>query len=513
MIRFVLKNHLRGVTALLIVNIFIFLSGCAGLSDQKVREAFYPEYFIAKKLDNPDIVKLRGLASSSDSYISSSAALTLGWHYLRHGDKSYGRFLIEKNYANPSLDPQMRLYGKLFKMESLISENDDIAAREMSEAILAENHDEDYSRVMKVYCKTYRMSALTDNEIAACVNGRLKPLYGYGEDEPGPAVMEDAPEDNMTYEEYLKLLGVDNSAIEAIEPKAELERDETINVIGGDVMNDAVQGMIFGISRFGSEFSVNAISEDAGKDLNKDAVKVYLDRFAVSLGDDEVSLAINWEELIKTATNLKKVAKYHKVIIASASNKMNYARAMKATLETTGATVTLLNYEGSVFQSQMRTSIEEAGTTPVIMIGIGAEDEIKNFIAIAKFLQNNTNQEILVITSALYDSSLKNEYGNYYKEVMILTPSQLYNDEKFKSINTEYESFFGKPMSISNILGYDILVYLNTLSNPSAGSEYISKITGFYDENGVRAYRPIRLYKFDKQLHLSEIPLEMKKEE
>lgn len=514
----VLKNLLHAHTALFLVSV-ILLSGCAQLAGNRAaEEPFNPEDYAARRLSDADMVKLRELMASPDVKVSASAALLLGKDYLHYGDKNFGKLLIEKNYENPNLDTQMKIFAMLWRMEALLNDNDRAGAEKLKENVLALNKDGVYSRTMQIYCGS------TGEDFSACVNEKFKtpvvPAYvpkirtlpvkpkmiAPLEPTPPPAA------DNNTgapIDEYIKAVEKNTPETQAgilkEEPKEQTLKENTqINIIGGDVMSEMVQGMIFAINELKTSFTINTVSDEAAA-MGDDAVIVNVNKAEVKAFGQTVSFGADWESLILTAAALKNNENIRNVAICTSTSKIRQAKYMAEQYDASKIKAEVFNYDNPAFQAQLRSFIEAASGRSVLMAGIGSEEEIVNFISVAKFLQNAKNQKIMLIVSSLSDKNFKDEYAQYFKEVFVLTPIELVNSQGFTDANLGYEAFFGNPMSLSNVLGYDVVVYLNALSKTDYKGAFLSSIKSF--EDGA-AQREIGFYKISRKLEVREVKYE-----
>lgn len=514
----VLKNLSLAHIALLTVSIFV-LSGCAALTSQKTKtgEVFYPEYYAAKRLENADVIKLRSYMASTDNKTSAPAGLILGINYLRYGDKNFGRMLIDKNYASPDLDPQMAIFGKLWKVEALISENKIDEAKNIRNEINALERDSLYLRTMKIYCVNSGVTLKGSEDPIVCLDKRIE----FPEDIAPTIsselesidVMNQTPMGSMSYDEYIAAAG-DNTTGEIV-METEFDENAEIDVVGGDVMSNMVQGMIYAIGDLQTSFTINSVaSEDEAKTNN--AVVVLTDKNEVHIGDNAVSLAVDWNKLIEETYLINDIRKSDYIVICASNNTISYAKQLSqmysSESELSDKNIQVLNYQNPAFQSQLRSYLEKTEIkpkdknakpeySPVSIIGIGSQEDILQFIPIAKYLQNSQNQKITLVVSSFSGNVLKGEYGQYFKNTRIFTPIQLVNNSRFDFINSGYEAYFGYPMNLANVLGYDSVVYLASLLDSGKGDLYLSLTEGFIDGN---AYRTAKLYNIGRTLKVTE---------
>lgn len=504
---FALKSHSRGLIVLLAVSLFIVANfGCAGVRKirNNINDPFYPEYYAAKKLDTDDIIRLRGYASSLDKATSDSASLVLGQYYLKFGDKAYGEFLINKHYKSSALTEQMKLFGKLWKAESLVAAKKMAEATDIIENIKKMPQDETFFRTMNIYCRKIQVP-ITNNDFSNCLDAIISPKNSY-ETPPVDNVTIEVEDnltmfDGMTYEEYVRMQN-DNLTIE----KPSLSKDSTINIIDGEVMSDFVQGMIYAISKFGSSYQINSVSED-DEAAQKYAVNIKVKSDEIEIGGTTTNLGINWGELAYIAANLKFINNYDRVIIGAPKDKLEFAKIMESAIKARDKYVKVMNYSNSNFQLILKNEIERSDNATTLIIGLGNEEEILSFAPIAKFLQTDTEkQRILLVTSSIGDVKRNPEYAGYFRGLYVLTPIRTVDNQIVQSIADDYEGYFGVKMGVTNMIGYDTIVYINKLIDNEAQQQYITNITGFVN---FKSHRPVSLYKFNKQLQLIEEFLEL----
>lgn len=507
MILSVWKNLSRGLTALLAVSILtVLISGCAGINKTglSINDPFYAEYYAAKKLDSDDIIRLRGYAASPDVKTSDAASLIIGHYYLKNGDRSYGDFLINKYYNSPVLTEQMKIYGKLWKAESLMATKKPKDAEKITMELKKTPSNEIFAKTLGTYCSRLGIT-VKNNDFNACIDSIIKvapeaPPVASGNGQKAPADNV-SHYDNMTYEEYAASLG-DNSSVF----KPLLDKNSVINIVDGEVGSDYVQGMIYAISNLGTSYQINSIG-DSDAEAQKYAVNIKSKTEAIDIEGVEAYIGINWEELGYIASNLKFIDDYDRVIIASPDNMTEFAKNMEKRIKSRDKYVKTINYSNRSFQTRLKDEVTRSDNQTLIMIGLGNEKDLLSFIPIAKYLQTNSvTQRILLVTSAVEDVKNDPAYGNYFKDVYVLAPIRFADNAEIQTISGDFERFFGLKMTADNMIGYDTIIYINSLIDNNPKPAYLTNIVGFINN---KAYRPTGLYKFDKLLQLTQTPLEL----
>lgn len=509
MILSVWKNLSRGLTALLAVSVItVLISGCAGINKtgKSINDPFYAEYYAAKKLDSDDIIRLRGYAASTDVKTSDAASLIIGHYYLKNGDKSYGDFLINKYYDSPVLTEQMKIYGKLWKAESLVAMKKMKDAEKITMELKKTLSNEIFVKIMGTYCSRLGIS-VKNNDFNACIDSITKvtiepPTVAISDSGKQASETDNASHfDNMTYEEYAATITDNNSVFKPI-----LDKNSVINIVDGEVGSDYVQGMIYAISKLGTSYQINSIGGNDAQ-AQKYAVNIKSKTEAIDIEGVEANIGINWEELGYIASSLKFIDDYDRVIIGTTDNMTDVSKSMEKSIKARDKYVKTINYLKPSFQSRLKDEITRADNQTVIMIGLGNEGELLSFIPIAKYLQKNSEtQRILLVTSAVDDVKKNPAYGNYFKDVYVLAPIKAADNPEIQKIGSDFERFFGLKMTADNMIGYDTIIYINSLIDNNPKPAYLTNIVGFINN---KAYRPAGLYKFDKLLQLTQTPLEL----
>lgn len=511
---YALMNRLQGRIVLLVVNL-IFLSSCAGLGTTG-GDSFYPEYYAAKRLDNKDAVQLRNYMSSPNERVSDSATLILGIDYLRHGNKNFGRALIDKSYNSSSLDNQMKIFGQLWKMESLLSENKVDEATKIKDKLKDRKVTDEYTKTLTIYCISIGEPLLPGENPFTCVEDRFanpEKEVKFARDVDLPQIEnQDIVNPNLTYEEYV--VSIEGEAPPTTMTK-EFDANSEIDIVGGDLLSDFVQGMIFAINNLHSTFTVNAVADE---DSIKNAVAVYPDKDIVQIGDIKMSFGVDWDYFIDTVSKIEENAKYKDIVICASQAKQHLAKKLSEKYKAMGSKVRVLDYNNGGFQSNLRYYLDTKKTKkvvdgkeveeslPVLIIGIGNEEEITDFVAVARFLQSSKEQKILLMMSSFTNISLSSDYKQYFRNIEVVTPLGMVNDTRYFSIKPAFEAYFGKDMGYKNIIGYDAIIYLLNHLNTEKTYDYISVKDGFIDS---KAYRNILLYSVDRNLRATEKPYKL----
>lgn len=509
MTKYAWKNRSRELIASLAVSFTLMvLSGCAGLNmtGKSINDPFYPEYYAAKKLDSDDIIRLRGYATSPDVKTSDAASLVIGHFYLKNGDKSYGDFLINKFYDSPALTPEMKIYGKLWRAESLMAMKKVKEAQKETADLKKMNPSDVFVKTLTTYCSRLGIT-VTNKDFQRCIESIVKvapapaPIPPVAIEETQVAVDNNTHFDNMTYEEYAASQMDNQTTFRPL-----LNKNSVINIVDGEADSDYVQGMIYAISNLGTSYQINSVGSS---DImaQEYAVNIKSKTEEIDIVGTEAYIGINWEELGYIASSLQLLDKYDRVIVAAPDNMTGIAKSMEKSIKARDKYVKTINYSNANFQSRLKDEITRADNQTLIMIGIGNEKNQLNFVSIAKYLQKNTEtQGILLITSVVTDVKQDQAYGNYFKDVFVLAPIKAIDNETIRQVSRDFEKFFGLKMTADNMVGYDTIIYINSLLDNNLKPAYLTNIVGFIND---KAHRPAGLYKFDKFLQLTEEPLQL----
>lgn len=84
------------------------------------------------------------------------------------------------------------------------------------------------------------------------------------------------------------------------------------------------------------------------------------------------------------------------------------------------------------------------------------------------------------------------EYVEYFRGAYVVTEVLLLGKNKVEKFNEEYFEDYSKLPTVKDMLGYDLIVFMEKLKNPSFLTDYLTGITSL--EEG-RTVREIEAYK------------------
>ena len=144
-------------------------------------------------------------------------------------------------------------------MESLLREGEKGAAINLSNQVKEMRRTPVYMRVMQIYCNQYGVLVIGDGEINSCIDVAVNGKKKFQDIADKEIENQDLPiaTDNMSYEEYLKALGI-GGAVDYIEGKdtgndekknGGIKTDAKNKISGGDIFYDWGSGFIFGLGK------------------------------------------------------------------------------------------------------------------------------------------------------------------------------------------------------------------------------------------------------------------------
>lgn len=495
-----LNHRLHGLTVLLAVSAVIILNGCALKGQQS--KTFYPEYYAARQLQNQDIVKLRELTVNPDLFVADSATLLLGSYYLYYGDANYGRLLIDKSYNSKNLDEEMSIFGQLWKMESLLREGEKGAAINMANNVREMRRTPVYMRVMQIYCNQLGVLVTNDDEINSCLNIAIGGKEKFKEIAADTVEEQSFPitTDNMTYEEYLKAIGIGGVVenMDTVSSEAEMmeeiniKPDAKINLAGGDIFDDVAAGMIYGMGKYNNNYQLEPVSDFAADEESKTDMLLRLNNYDLFIGGHKINLGVDWLQLSEIAGELKIVKNKSKAVIITSDLHETHGRIIADTFQSVGKDAFVVKTSGR-YQVELQNILHSYKDKSYVIIIMADEKDILDIIPIAKYWQvNSTIQDVLVITSCIPEYDMTNDQHSYFKGVYILTSALLAGNEQYTRISDDYKGFYGVPMSGKSALGYDIITYINKIVNKEETGKYITNIDEIV--NGYAVRTPVLLY-------------------
>lgn len=507
-----LRNQLRAVTVLLAISVLFLTEGCVLKSKRPVIEAksFYPEYYAARQLSNEDIVKLRELTVSSDLYIADSAELLLGSYYLYYGDKNYGKVLIERSYQSKNLDDEMRLFGKLWKMETLVVDDKKDEAVKLGNEIKEMKKNDTYMRVMQIYCNQLGVAAENDEKVNECIDTAISGKEKFVD----MAVFVNSENilpvntDNMTYEEYLEAIGMGTDMSEYSEMLNEnavdisqIKPDSKINIVGGDIFDDLATGIFYGLNKYGNSYQLEPVSEYAVDEENKESMILKTDSFDLFIGGMKSNIGVSLLGLSDIALEYNMLNKKDIVVFIASDSYYSSAKMMASKLKEEKKKAYVINMGGN-FQIELQNILTDKGDLRYTIVIMSNEKDFVKTVPIAQFWKLGRGHDILVITDFVGNMELTDEERRYLKGIYILTGGNLTENVNYKKVASEFETFNGMPMSGRHALGYDIVGYINSILNKDKVVEYITNIKEI--KNGYAVRNPVLLYVGEKNITKKE---------
>lgn len=488
-----LKNPLHALTVLLTISLLLILSGC-GLGG-KSGKAFYPEYYAARQLQNQDIVKLRELTVNPDLFVADSATLLLGSYYLYYGDENYGRLLIDKSYNSKNLNEEMSLFGKLWKMESLLREGEKGAAINLSNQVKEMRRTPVYMRVMQIYCNQYGVLVIGDSEINSCIDVAVNGKKKFQEIAAKEIKNQDLPivTDDMSYEDYLKALGI-GGAVDNIDGKdtksedlknIDIEPDAKIKIAGGDIFDDVASGIIYGMGKYNNNYQLEPVSDFAADEKSKTDMLLRLNNYDLFIGGIKSNLGVDYLQLSEVAAGLNIVTNKNMAVVVTSENYKAHGKIIADSFQSKGKKAFIIDIKNH--QEEMRNVLQNSSKGSYVIIIIADEKEILDVLPIAKYYQVNTSrQDVLIMTAFIPEYEISDDQKSYFRGTYILTSSYLVENPEYKRVAEDFKGFYRMPLSGKGALGYDIITYINKMVNKNKDGKYITGIEKVVDGYALR---------------------------
>lgn len=488
-----LKNPLHALTVLLTISLLLILSGC-GLGG-KSGKAFYPEYYAARQLQNQDIVKLRELTVNPDLFVADSATLLLGSYYLYYGDENYGRLLIDKSYNSKNLNEEMSIFGKLWKMESLLREGEKGAAINLSNQVKEMRRTPVYMRVMQIYCNQYGVLVIGDSEINSCIDVAVNGKKKFQEIAAKEIKNQDLPivTDDMSYEDYLKALGI-GGAVDNIDGKdtksedlknIDIEPDAKIKIAGGDIFDEVASGIIYGMGKYNNNYQLEPVSDFAADEKSKTDMLLRLNNYDLFIGGIKSNLGVDYLQLSEVATGLNIVTNKNMAVVVTSENYKAHGKIIADSFQSKGKKAFIIDIKNH--QEEMRNVLQNSSKGSYVIIIIADEKEILDVLPIAKYYQvNPSRQDVLIMTAFIPEYEISDDQKSYFRGTYILTSSYLVENPEYKRVAEDFKGFYRMPLSGKGALGYDIITYINKMVNKNKDGKYITGIEKVVDGYAVR---------------------------
>lgn len=153
------------------------------------------------------------------------------------------------------------------------------------------------------------------------------------------------------------------------------------------------------------------------------------------------------------------------------------------------------NVEDQSFQSTLKSIKDELGEDATISFAVaGSEKQLVKVVPFLRFYSEKKPDKTIIACAVEGFGKLffNQEYIEYFRGAYVVTEVLLLGNAEIEQFNREYHNDYEKLPTIKDMLGYDLVIFMEKLKNPSFLTEYLTGIKSL-DEG--KTTRDLEAYK------------------
>ncbi|PLX68101.1 MAG: hypothetical protein C0603_08290 [Denitrovibrio sp.] len=445
------------------------LVGCANelqIQKEEPLRLFNREYYAVKNLTRSDIRKMKELMTSDDKSASMTAGLILGRHYVRNENLEEGYKLLKNNLDDSYLDRFTKISGHLWLHDAAVKSSDEAVAETELEYLKTVDMDAIATKAFKHYC-AQEQKIINDDSVKDCV-----------------VLEEPAGESEIEIEIFEEPKRVD----EQVEGQPLMEKI-VVSVGSAEKDPQLIEAMLYSVSKLGLDVEVDFSGERTDYDFKLDAEsKIITSKTGL------FEFGLEMDKVFEEAVNLAMLNGGLNLVLGYTPELYEKAVEIEDKYRDTDIKVYKFSVEDEGFQSTLKTIKEELGEDATISFAVaGDEKQLVKIVPFLRFYSEKPDKSIIACAVEGFGKLFFNqEYIEYFRGAYVVTEVLLLGNSKIESFNQEYYSDYNKLPTINDMLGYDLVLFMEKIKNPSFLTEYLTGIKSL-DEG--KTTRDLEAYK------------------
>lgn len=454
----------------------MILAGCVSqvqVVEDPIR-MFNKEYYAVKDLTPSDVWKMKEILASDDIGGAKSAGLILGRHYVRNGEVSKGYELIKGNLDDSYLDKFMKASGHIWAYDAAVKMNDTETAEKEKAYINKLDMDEKTDKAVRVYCgQEKKDTAGTSGK--SCIFGQESKVTA---PEKKQEVIALPP----------KAETVPEKKPETAQKSEALKKKLVINVKESVKNPELVEAMLYSVSKLKMNAELDFESEKGGYDYIVDASER-----SIGYGLNKIDFSVDRKKQIK------KTAEY---VIKDGAKKIaiGYTDGLRDTAAEIAdeykdqADFYLFNIQDKDFQAKLNDIKNKIGkNSGLSYVLAGSQNQILKVVPFLKYFSPKPDRTVVgVAMDSLSKKFYSGEFADYTRNAVVVTDILLAENVNAEVFSENFSKDFGKVPGLYDMLGYDMMIYMEKTRNPEYKNEYLTGIVKADDAGVTRktgAYR------------------------
>jgi hypothetical protein len=454
------------------------MTGCVeqvNIQKQEPLRLFNREYYAVKNLTRADVRKMNQLMTSDDKSAAMTAGLILGRHYVRNGELEKGYKLLAENLDDSYLDRFSKISGHLWMYDAALkSEKMDVADTE-KEYLQNVEMDAKAEKAFRHYCAQERKE-LKKGTIKDCALLE-KPA---GETEINIEIIDE--------EKPKKEIETKHGIIEKVKVKIENAEADT----------KFIEAMLYSISKLELDMELDFTGDKMDYDFVFD-VKHKIVRTDNAIYEFKIDMAKVFDE----AVNLALLNGAYNLVLGYTDELFEKVLEIEEKYKDSDINIYKFSITDPGFQATLKTVKQQVGEDKTISFVVaGSEKQLVKIVPFLRFYSDKPDKTILVnAVNGFGKLFFNSEYIEYFKKSYVVSDVILLGKAEIERFNEEYFNDYTSLPEIKDMLGHDIIVFMQKTKNPSYIGEYLTGITDLEEGRTVRktdAYKIVTTKKIRK---------------
>ena len=440
---------------------------------------FNREYYAVKNLTRADIRKMKMLMESEDTSAAKTAGIILGRHYVREGEVEQGYALLKENMDDSYLDRFLKISGHLWLFDAAVKAGDKDTAEAQREYLRGVEIDATAEKAFRHYCAQEKKAALDGSSIKDCALSETPA----GESEVEIEIFEE-PKKVHEYEMPEKLM-----------------EKVVVKVISAESDPQLIEAMLYSISKLGVDVELDFSGERTDYDFTLDA-----ETKIVTSKTNMYEFAIEMDVIFEETVNVAMLNGGLVLVLGYTPELFSKALEIEEKYSETDIKIYKFDITDPNFQATLRTVKEQEGENATISFAVaGTEKQLVKVVPFLRFFSDKPDKTIIACgVDGFGKLFFNNEYAEYFRGAYVVTDVLLLGNSHVEEFNEKYFEDYSKLPGVKDMLGHDLIVFMENLKNPSYMMDFLTGIKSLEEgrpDRDTEAYKIVSTKKIRKLIN------------
>lgn len=453
------------------------LTGCVEQLQMQTAEPvqlFNREYYAVKNLTRADVRKMKQLMESDDKSAALTAGLILGRHYVRNGNVERGYKMIKENLDDSYLDRFTKISGHVWLYDAAGKMQDIEVMDKEAEYLKRVEMDAKAEKIFNLYCSQEKKAVTGD---------------------PKDCALAEAPAGESPVE--IEIFETPQKVQQTTEG-AQIMEKITVNVKSADADTKLIEAMLYSISKLGVDVELDFTGKLENYDYTLDAGSKIL-----TSKTNLYEFGLEMDKVFEEAVNLVMLNGGMNLVLGYTKDLYEKAEEIADKYKDSDVKVYMFDVDDPNFQATLRGVKEEVGENATISFAVaGTEEQLVKVVPFLRFYSDKPDKSIIACAVEGFGKLFFNqEYAGYFKGAYVVTDVLLLSKPNVEKFNEEYYQDYEKLPTVKDMLGYDLIVFMEKLKNPAYMEDYLTGIKSLEEGKTVRdteAYKIVTTSKIRK---------------